>query len=218
MTMRYPVDRRGLLRGTAALALAAPLAAACAPLPGFSQPPDLYTLTPKSTFPQDLPQVDWQLLVEPATAAAALDTVRIALRRELTRIEYYADVAWTERAPLMIQTLLVESFENSNSIVSVGRETFGLRADYVLKTELREFQAEYVDERGAPEVRVQINAKLVRMPERRIVAGQTFESVEDADSRAFREVILAFDAALGNVLKDIVEWTLRTGQQDRRSS
>lgn len=218
MTTRYPVDRRGLLRGTAALALAAPAVAACGSLPGLSEPPDLYTLTPKSTFPQDLPRVDWQLLVEPATAAAALDTVRIALRRELTRIEYYADVAWTERAPLMIQTLLVESFENSDSIISVGRETFGLRADFVLKTELREFQAEYVDDAGAPQVRVQINAKLVRMPERRIVAGQTFESLVDADSRAFRDVILAFDAALGDVLKDIVEWTLRTGQRDRGSA
>ncbi|NBB83714.1 MAG: hypothetical protein GVY28_09955 [Alphaproteobacteria bacterium] len=212
---RSPAGRRRFLVSASAAALAGATGlAGCAALPGLSEPPDLYTLTPKSTFPPDLPPVDWQLLVEPAVASAALDTVRIALRRELTRIEYYAGVAWTERAPLMVQTLLVESFENSGAIVSVGRETFGLRADYVLKTELREFQAEYLDDRAAPKVRAQINAKLVRMPDRQIVVGQTFEALLPADSRAFGDVILAFDAALGEVLKDAVEWAIREGERD----
>jgi cholesterol transport system auxiliary component len=212
------VARRRLLTTASGLAVASVFGLpGCAPLPGLSEPPDLYTLTPKSTFPDNLPQVEWQLLVEPAVASAALDTVRIALRRELTRIEYYAGVAWTERAPLMVQTLLVESFENSDAIVSVGRETFGLRADYVLKTELREFQAEYLDENAPPQVRAQINAKLVRMPDRQIVDGRTFESLTPADSRQFSDVILAFDAALGSVLKDAVEWTLRRGATDWRS-
>ena len=37
-----------------------------------------------------------------------------------------------------LQTLIIESFENSGRIVAVGRESVGLRADFTLKTELRE--------------------------------------------------------------------------------
>ena len=61
----------------------------------------------------------------------------------LRQIEYYARSGWADRAPLMVQTLMIESFENSKKIVSVGRESIGLRADFILKTELRELQAVY---------------------------------------------------------------------------
>ena len=61
----------------------------------LNEPPDLYTLTPKSTFDSDLPQVGWQLLVEIPVAAAGLDSVRIAIQETPFRVDYFADVAWT---------------------------------------------------------------------------------------------------------------------------
>jgi cholesterol transport system auxiliary component len=212
------LDRRAF----AALSLGGTAAAltgcAAAPLL-FNDPADLYTLTPKSTFDEDLPRVDWQLLVEIPVAAAGLDTARVAIRETPFRLDYYADVAWSTRAPEMVQTLLVESLENTDRIVSVGRESIGLRADYVLKTELREFQAEYLNEGDLssgelPQVRVRINAKLVRIPERVIVAGTNFEDVRTPAANRIGEVMESFDVALGEVLKDLVEWTLRTGEAD----
>jgi len=213
----FPVAGRPGRRAVLALA-GAGLLAGCGSLPAAvvgGTPPRLYTLTPKSTYDSALPQVDWQLLGEPPIAAAGLNTVRIALRERITELEYFASVAWTVRAPAMVQTLLVESFENSGQIVSIGRETFGLRADYVLKTELREFQAEYLDSE-IPSVRVRLNAKLVRMPQRRIVAGENFETLVQADSRGFADIIRALDAGLGDVMKDAVQWTLREGERDWR--
>ena len=107
----------------------------------------------------------------------------------------------------MIQTLLVESFENSASIVSIGRQSVTLRADYSLLTDLREFQAEYIDG-GPPRIRIRLNAKLVRMPQRDILATETFEFVEPATSSDLEAVVVAFDVALGKTLKRIVEWSL----------
>ena len=126
-----------------------------------AEPPQLYILTPKSTFSKNLPNVKWQLTIDKPIAQAGLATSRIALRQSPISLEYYARANWIDTAPLMVQTLLVESFENSNSIVSVGRQSVTLRADYSLLTELREFQAEY-NGAGAPKVRVRINAKLVK--------------------------------------------------------
>lgn len=204
-------DRRGFLRAAAALPLVA-LAAGCqVPVPGQGPPPVLFRLTPKSTFSEDLPEVTWQLVLEVPVANAGLSTTRVALQRTPTQLEYYARSSWTDRAPQMIQTLMIESFENSKRIVAVGRESVGLRADFVLKTDLREFQAEYFAG-SRPSVRVAINAKLVQLPRRTIIGSQSFESVAEARKDTMPEIIEAFDEALGKVLKDLVEWTLTTGE------
>ena len=183
-------------------------------LPGSGDPVQLYVLTPKSTYPDDIASVDWQLTVELPIAQAGLNIARIALRRSPISLEYYARANWIDTAPLMVQTLLVESFENSGKIVSVGRQSISLRPDYVLITDLREFQAEYFDD-SPPEVRVRLNAKMVKMPERVIIGAVTVERVARARSTNLQSVIAAFDTALGRVLKRVVVWTL--GAPGKRS-
>ncbi len=207
------LPRRGVLRLAAAGPLAA-LAAACdLTVPGQGPPPNLYRLTPKSSFPEDLPEVDWQLILEPPIADASLNTTRVALQRDPTQLEYYARSSWTDLAPQMGQTLMVESFENSGRIVSIGREAIGLRADFVLKSELREFQAEYF-EGGNPQVRVAINVKLVKMPKRAIVGSTNLEHLSQAEANLMPDIIAAFDEALGKVLRRLVAWTILTGEEN----
>lgn len=176
-------------------------------LPGSGEPPNLYTLTPKSTFVPDLPGLNRQLVVERPIASAGLSTGRIALQRSPVSLEYYANASWTDTAPAMVQTLLIESFENSGKIVSVARESATLRPDLILRPELREFQAEY-DGSGPPLVRVRINVRLIRMPDRAIVNGYTAEQTVRADGTDLQSIVLAFDEALGSVMRRIVEWTL----------
>ncbi len=192
--------------------LAVSLAACEGLLPGGGPPPDLYTLTPKSTFRADLPSVGWQLVVEEPVAAGGLNISRIALRSKPTNLNYFAGSQWTERAPRMVQTLLVESFENSGRIVAVGRQAIGLRSDFNLKSELREFQAEYRNEGQAPLVRVRLNAKIIKQPRRDIIASKNFESTAEARSMTMDDVIQAFDDCLGKVLRRTVEWTLKTAR------
>ena len=126
----------------------------------------------------------------------------------------------------MVQTLLVEFFENSKKILSVGREQIGLRSDFVLKNELREFQGEYKQSlaqdvptlsgaSGPPVIRVRINGKLVRMPRREIVASQTFERKIKAERNSMKAIIGAFDRCIRKVLQSIVVWTLKTGETRR---
>jgi cholesterol transport system auxiliary component len=215
MRVRVPVS--------IAFALLAIVAAACVELPGAkTKPPRLYVLSPKSTFSDKLPTVKWQLLVDTPVAPAGLSTARIAMQDSPFELRYFEDAKWTDFAPQMVQSLIIESFENSGRIVSVGREQIGLRSDYQLKSELREFQAEYDSQISAdttslgpkeppPWVRVRINVKLVKMPQREIVATQTFDRRIRADSNTMANIIEAYDSALGKVLKLIVTWTLEEG-------
>lgn len=195
----------------AALALAAAFAAsACQGLiPGASRdPPRLYELTPKSTFDPALPRVRSQLTVETPDSASGLQTSRIAVKRKPTTLDYYARSEWTDLAPRLVQTKLIESFENTGKIVAVGREGSGLRSDYVLKSELRHFEAQLYDS-TKPLVRVVVNVKLVKMPAREIVANRSFERTHMADKADIDELVEAFDEALGGALRRIVEWSIR---------
>ncbi|WP_247870646.1 ABC-type transport auxiliary lipoprotein family protein [Azospirillum sp. TSO5] len=171
--------------------------------------PHLYTLTPRASVAPG-PKADWQLLVETPSAAAGIDTPRIALARTPTSLDYFADVSWADRAPNMVQGLIVQTFEDSGRIVSVGRDTVGLRSDYVLKSELRDFQAEYATPGAAmpDRVHVRLSAKLVAMPRRTIEAGETFEASAPVRGRSFTDVITAFDEALGKVTGELVTWSL----------
>ena len=186
------------------------LTAGCGTILPTGPAPDLYYLTPKSTFSSDLPEVKWQLVIEEPVAGGGLDTSSIAMHPNPTEVKYFANARWTERAPKMIQTLLVESFENTGTITAVGREAIGLRADYSLKTELREFQAEYFNgTESAPSVRVRINAKIIKQPRQIIVASHNFERVMKVSGNTeMNSIIQVFDAALGKVMKELVEWTL----------
>lgn len=193
----------------AVCAAAAAALAGCQLIEAATEPTDLYTVTPKSTFDLDMPAVYWQLAVEVPAAAASLNTGRMALAMTPTSTDYYAKVAWTDRAPLMVQTRIVDSFENTRKIVAVARESIALRANYVLQPDLRNFEALYYYGQP-PIVRVRIIAKLVRMPDRQIIGVASFERCVRARANKVPKVVEAFDQALGSVIKRLVSWTLRT--------
>lgn len=204
------MTRRLFLQGLAGLGAVAALPGCASFIAKIDQPPNLYRLTPKSTFDDDLHPVTWQLTVDQPYATAAINNARIALMQSPIQIEYYARANWTDRAPDMVQGLIVESFENSNLITSVGRNSAGIRSNFVLLPELREFQAEYLA--GAlPVAHVRINVKLIQMPDRVIVANASFAAKTEAAADTIDDVVTAFDTSLGKVLKALVRWTLVTG-------
>jgi cholesterol transport system auxiliary component len=180
----------------------------CELIKAAEEPTDLYQVSPKSTFEPNMPSVQWQLAVEVPAAAANLNTGRIAISKSPTSSDYFAKTAWTDRAPAMVQTRIVDSFENSHKIVAVSRDSIGLRANYTLQPDLRNFEAMYFYG-GAPIAHVRIVAKLVRMPERQIIGTATIERCVRAREDKVPKVVEAFDQALGSVMKRLVAWTLK---------
>jgi cholesterol transport system auxiliary component len=182
--------------------------AGCSGLLGGGAPAHLYRLTPKSTYPPNLPHRSVQLLVDEPLAPAGLDKSRIALSRSPVSIDYFADSEWTDRAPLLVQTAILQSFENSRAVTAIDRESVGLRADFILKTELRHFEAVYDWSEGPPEIWVAVNVRLVKPSSREVVAQTSFERRRRASANDVPSVVSAFDEALGGVMKDIVVWTV----------
>lgn len=180
-----------------------------------SSPPQLFDLSPKNTFDEGVPAVGWQLVVEEPTTPNAINTDRIAIRPVQLEVQYFPGVKWTDRAPALVQTLMVESFENSGKIVGVGRRSIGLSGDYILTSELREFEAAS-DGAGGTNVIVRLVLKLVRQSSGGIIASTTASATVPAASDKVPDVVVAFDTALGKVLKQSVIWVLREGAADRQ--
>ncbi|MDD3444978.1 MAG: ABC-type transport auxiliary lipoprotein family protein [Zavarzinia sp.] len=202
------LSRRRVLN-TAVLGGSAVMLGACGSLfKAATTTPRLFTLTSTADISPG-PIVGWQLVVEEPLASRSIDTDFIALMPSSTEVKYFESARWAERAPRMVQTLLVESFENSRRIVAVGRQAVGLRADFQLISELREFQAEYRKGLKAPPViRIRFSAKMILQPQQIIVAAQNFDFEEQLISNDIDSVIAGFDKVLDQTMRGVVEWAL----------
>ena len=203
------LSRRRLLDYSVAAPILASISAC--QLVSYGPPPRAFRLTPKSTFSEPISTVSWSLGVGLPSADRSVDTTRIVRLADGIELEYYADAAWANRPTRMIQTLILQSFQNSDAIDIVVDDRSDVRPEFVLRTDLQEFQAEQTDV-GPPQVRVALDAKLLRMPKRDVIGSETFDQMIVATGDNIEAIITTFDQALGEVLKDLVEWTLSTGE------
>lgn len=160
----------------------------------------------------DWPSVDWPLLVMRPLASDALDTARIVVRPQPGTLQVYQGAAWSDPAPDLLQAALVGAFEDSGKIVAVGRQGSGLRGDFSLLLDMRQFEAVYESGAPSPAAVIQLQAKLLGKPGNRVLAAKTFRVAVPANSKDVPAVVAAFDSALNQSIAQIVGWTLVTGQ------
>ena len=176
----------------------------------FSDTPrrPLYQLKPAVAFNAPLRPVSAQLLLALPSAPAGLDTNRVALSRSAMSLDYFADAEWTDNAPLVVQTALLDAFEKSAAVLAVGRDSAGLRADFILETDLRDFTAVYDSPSGPPRVTVAFTLKLIKIPERKILAQHPIVRQQTAAGNTIPDIVQAFNAALGGAVAEAVRWTV----------
>lgn len=182
----------------------------CGPLiklPGSGPAPMFYSLTPPALETVAAPR-EATLLVEEPLALGGLGGDRIALTPARREMSFFAHARWRDRAPRLMLAALIETLEDSKAFKAVIREGAGLRSDYRLKLELRDFQAEYAGA-GAPRVHVRLYAMLIGQPRGDILATRQFDHAVPAGGTDMAAIVGAFDEALGGVLGDAAHWVLR---------
>ena len=110
----------------------------------------------------------------------------------------------------MVQSLIVQSFKSSGRLAQVGTDRDRLRPQFLLRSDLRAFQLNRNG--GAQMVRVRLDASLYRMPRRDLVGQRSFAAETAPEGSGVDAVVAAFDVALGRVMKELVGWTVRTGE------
>ena len=161
------------------------------------------SLTPAGTGPSARNR---QILIPEPAALKSLDSEQVVIRVSPSEIQYLARSQWGDRLPRLVQSKLVEAFENSGRLGGVGKPGQGLAIDYQVVTNIRAFE---VDTSGADVARVEISVKILNDRNGTVRAQQVFSAnaaVSGSDNRAF---IAALDRAFAKVAGEIVEWSLR---------
>lgn len=155
--------------------------------------------------------VDWQLIVETPLASDTLETPRILVMPTPGVIEVFPGARWSDPTPALLRGLIVQGFEESGRIVGVGSGGSGMRGDYALAIELRDFQIEYHN--GQPQAAVRFQARLLDYTTNRVLAAQSFDAQTPAAGKDAASAFVAFEAAINEAIPKLVDWTLRKGNE-----
>ena len=200
-----------LLRPTLLAFAAATMLSGCSALSalsGAATPLDSFDLAAAANGPVARNTSSRQLVVELPNAPGALANDRILIRPHPLQAAYLPDAKWAEDVPVMLQTLLVRSFEDSNAFRYVGRRPLGASGDYALLSEITDFQAEASPDRKTATIRLRLTARLVREDDAAILSSRSFTSSAEVGSTDTLALVEGFNLANEIMLKDVTEWTL----------
>jgi len=123
------------------------------------------------------------------------------------QVAYIAAARWVSAASSLFESAESRAFDTQaakSRLLAPGEPTAG---DYVLKVEVRSFEARYDHgASGAPTIVVEVYAALADRKDPRLGGARLFQAVEPADSNAVHAIAGAFDKAVAAVLKDLVAW------------
>lgn len=169
-----------------------------------SEPLDTFTLSslgPTATRPEG----KRHLVVELPTSGGELATDRILIKVSSRQAEYLPEARWSEPAPALLQTLLVNSFLNRGGFGLVSRVGAGLSPDYTLMTEVQALQAELTGP-NLSQVRIGLQLTLIAEADRTIAGTRRFTAAPAVASDSTAALVAALDAAMLTLLAEAVGW------------
>lgn len=176
-------------------------------------PATIYAPNARIAADPSWPTVGWSLAIAQPSAARIVDGARIAVRPTPDELQVYKGAVWAQPATGLLEDALLRTLEDSGRIASVARVGTGARADYRLLMDLRRFEADYAGQ-AVPSATIEVNAKLMRMRDQRIVATRTFLQAHPAADAEVPQVAAAFEQALSAITRDLAGWSLQSGQAD----
>jgi cholesterol transport system auxiliary component len=180
--------------------------------PDPGEPPKLVELQPKLEIKANITPGSWQLGVEEPLADPVLNLAKIPIRIHadipISYLKYVQGKEWRARLPLMVQSLIIKSFEASGNIKGVARTTQGLKSNYILITELNNFEFNLLENEPKAFAHIQLTAKMMVQPERKIIATKIFQQKIESSTQEFSALFLALEKAMSNLLLELTAWTL----------
>jgi cholesterol transport system auxiliary component len=189
-----PAAGRGSLHGLA-LSIALVLAG-CG-----GTPPTTFDLTAPSGFGRVGGSGATMVVARPTTVQA-LDSDRVIVKDSSGALSFLGGAQWADQIPALIQTRLIQTFENASRIGSVSAPGQGITPTVQLVTDIRSFN---IDAASGSAV-VEITAKIVGDASGKIQRARLFSARTPAVGVDGPGATQALDRALSQVLVEIVRW------------
>jgi phospholipid/cholesterol/gamma-HCH transport system substrate-binding protein len=162
----------------------------------------VYDLTAPTSFPAINKEPKGQLAVAEPTALILFDTRMILIRPKPSDDPTFAKAEWSDNIPKLLQTKIIQSFENAGLSRAVSRPGEGIVADRQLAVDIRKFQISASPE---PMAEIEFAAKIMS-DNGRIVEAKVFRSTVPVKEMNAASAAAALDEAFGKCATDLVVW------------
>lgn len=173
-------------------------------------PDQIYLLNPPTWNDNPQTALPVNLIITKPEMSPGLDTERIASIKGSHDFIYYTQSRWPSISSDMLRSLLIESFQNYNTIQSITSELIYANTNYRVRFVLQDFQAEYDQdsvEQAPPSVHITITVELMDA-KARILISSFRESVKlKAEQNTMSQIVVAFDQAFQTISRRIIERT-----------
>lgn len=160
-----------------------------------------FDLSPADAVPSpgNMPTV--QLAVLEPSSVLALDSQKISSQIDGKATAVFPDAQWSDNLPKLVQSRIVQSFENAGFMnAEEGEDNFDAEAKLLI--DIRSF---YVMP-GSGGVDIEISAKVV--VDGKVAGAKTFRQTRNANVTDANSVIAAFDDGFKATASELVVWTL----------
>jgi cholesterol transport system auxiliary component len=193
------------------LALAA-LSGCSTILPPRAPAPNVYRLSVISLPARSEKPMPAQLVVDVPIAMGGLDTDRIVVHDNPYELTYLAGARWTDHAPRLVQSALVQALESTGAFTGVGRQEDGIRRNFELVSDLRAFDVN-TEGMGRAHIAIALAAKLLRAPGGEVLATRLFKAEVPANGRGEKDIVAAYDGAMTAIATDMTQWVIENAEQ-----
>ncbi|MGY5807496.1 ABC-type transport auxiliary lipoprotein family protein [Rhizobium sp. LEGMi198b] len=149
-----------------------------------------------------------QILIPQPTALQALDSNQIVIRVSPSEIQYLSKSQWSDKLTRIVQSKLVEAFENTGKLGGVGVPGQGLAIDYQIVTDIRSFEIDTAA--GQKSASVEISVKILNDRSGTVKTQSVFRKVVPVSGGSNTDFVRGLDTAFAGVTAEIVDWTLRS--------
>ena len=162
----------------------------------------VYDLTAPTQFPAIENAPRGQLIVVEPTSLIALETRKFMFRPNPGDDPTFAKAEWSDNAPKLLQTTIIQTFENAGLSQSVSRPAEGLVADKQLALDIRKFQ---ISDSAEPMAEIEIAAKI--LSDGRIIGAKVFRASAPMNALNASSAAAALDQAFGQCATELTVWT-----------
>jgi phospholipid/cholesterol/gamma-HCH transport system substrate-binding protein len=165
-------------------------------------PKTIYDLRLPSDFASPKTPIKEQLVMPTPTAILLLNTQRFLLEPN-KELPGFANAQWADSIPAMLQTKLIQSFENYDVAHAPLRSTDTPGTNPQLLIDLRTFEVNTDKELTAE---IGFSARILNK-DGQVIAARLFEQRKKLDKPDPASAVAAFDDAFGSIVTDLITWT-----------
>jgi len=166
--------------------------------------PHIYMLDARASIDKQQIKRDLVLAVSMPRARPGFDSPQMVYLRQPHELNYFAVNRWADTPARMLDSLIVQTLEQSMSFRAVVHATSMVPANVRLDTELIRLQQDFSTQPS--KVQLTLRAQLIDVTDKRVLAVKVFDDTENAASDDAYGGVVAANQMLKRVLNQLADF------------